>query len=155
PENLDPADSGQPNVQHDDIRLELAIAAYGVRGRRRPTDHHQRVIAPQQAAVTLAYHRMIVDQQHADPATVGSLHDGAPAMGSEAATLKPAPGSLANVIDPPSADTRSRMPTRPSPGRGAAKSAPAPLSAMRISMHCLESTAGPAAIRICTLVAWA
>src|SRR5260370_35999495 len=95
----------------------------------------------------------MLNQQHADPGASGRVHNGAPAMGRVALTWKPAPRSLANVIDPPSADTRSRIPTRPSPGRGAVKSAPAPLSAMIISMHGLEATAGTAAMRNFTPVA--
>src|ERR1700733_811079 len=96
---------------------------------------------------------MIVHQQHADPPGCRGVHEGPPGMGSEEMTLKPAPRSLASVIDPPRADTRSRIPIKPSPALGACISAPQPLSAMRISRLGPTSAVRAVAIRICTLVA--
>src|ERR1700735_4909388 len=96
---------------------------------------------------------MIVHQQHADALVCRGAHDGPPGMGSEEMTLKPAPRSLARVIDPPRADTRSRIPTNPSPALGARISAPQPLSAMRISRLGPPSAVRAVAIRICAWVA--
>ena len=68
-------------------------------------------------------------------------------------TLKPAPRSLASVIDPPRADTRSRIPIRPKPARGAGKSAPQPLSATRMSTLGARSAVRTDTIRISAFVA--
>src|ERR1700681_867817 len=146
PEDFDAADPGQCNIEHDDIRLEFAVATNRLRGSRRFADDEQGIVALQQAAIALAHHGVIVDQQHRD--------HGGPLMGSEEMTLKPAPHSLTSVIDPPSADTRSRIPSSPRPVCGALRPAPQPLSAMRSSMHCPQAWVRSEAIRISARVAW-
>src|ERR1700676_5265110 len=154
PEDFNAADPGQCNIEHDDIRFEFAVATNRLRRSRRFADDDQGIVALQQAAIALAYHGVIVDRQHRDlPACRGS-HDGGPLIGSEEMTLKPAPHSLTSVIDPPRADTRSRIPSSPRPVCGALRSAPQPLSAMRSSMHCPQACVRTDAIRISDRVAW-
>src|SRR6202789_1239638 len=97
---------------------------------------------------------MIVDKQHADPPACGGDHDWPPDTGSEDMILKPAPRSLSSAIDPPRADTRSRIPISPSPALGACMSAPQPLSAMSISTHGPKAGVPADAIRISAWVAW-
>src|SRR6185437_8038331 len=66
------------------------------------------VLGVEQGPDAAADQRLVVGQQDPD-------HDGA-GTGSSARTRKPPPACGPACSRPPSADTRSRIPTRPSPG---------------------------------------
>jgi hypothetical protein len=100
----------------------------------------QSIITLEQATIAFAHYRMIVNQQHGDPTRRRTAHGrrlviGARATGNDAITSKPSPRLLASFSEPPNAATRSRMPTSPKPVRGAAMSAPPPLSPIETSTN--------------------
>ncbi|MFJ8017297.1 hypothetical protein [Streptomyces sp. NPDC096339] len=85
-------------------------------------DHLDVVFEVEKRAEAAAGERLVVDQQDAD-------HD-ALSTGSSASTVKPPPrrGSVRSL--PPRAVTRSRLPSSPTPGTGAASGVALPSSSM-------------------------
>src|SRR2546423_238896 len=124
----------------DPAPLEVAVRRLAERGAELPAEVSRRGVrdACERGNVERLGERTIHGVTSAQHAAVAVLDHSA---GSRASKMVPAPGSLSIVSTPPAADTRSRSPWRPQPGRMFAPPAPSsPTSTRSWSPACSTST---------------
>src|SRR5207244_10809010 len=124
----DAVHAGHSDVHEHNVGMELPGAPYRLLAVGGLAHHVEVRFAVEDEVEAGADEGLVVDDQDAD-------HAGTVMRGMRACTRQPGPGARGPVwTNPPTAPTRSRMPSRPWPPPGPPPAGPAPSSSTKITM---------------------